>query len=55
MYLHLKFLDSSQECKFDELYAWQRANRTAGKEFILHDGPPYANGEVHVGHALNKV
>ncbi len=26
-----------------------------GKEFILHDGPPYANGNIHVGHALNKI
>jgi isoleucyl-tRNA synthetase len=25
------------------------------KEFVLHDGPPYANGDVHVGHVLNKV
>ena len=49
----------------DELYAWQRTNRPAtardekghevNNEFILHDGPPYANGAVHVGHALNKV
>lgn len=26
-----------------------------GKEFILHDGPPYANGNIHLGHALNKI
>jgi len=25
------------------------------KTFILHDGPPYANGEIHIGHALNKI
>lgn len=25
------------------------------KTYILHDGPPYANGEIHMGHALNKV
>ena len=31
-------------------------NNTAGKpKFILHDGPPYANGEIHLGHALNKI
>ena len=30
--------------------------KNEGKEpFVLHDGPPYANGEIHVGHALNKV
>ncbi|KAH9826805.1 putative class-I aminoacyl-tRNA synthetase family protein [Teratosphaeria destructans] len=38
----------------DDLYAWQRSQR-AGQEFVLHDGPPYANGAVHVGHALNKI
>ena len=28
----------------------------AGREkFILHDGPPYANGAIHIGHALNKI
>ena len=36
------------------LYAWQRENRT-GDTFTLHDGPPYANGPLHVGHALNKI
>ena len=31
-------------------------NKNKGKKpFILHDGPPYANGEIHIGHALNKV
>lgn len=42
----------------DELYGWQRHTRKdkhAGSDFVLHDGPPYANGAVHVGHALNKV
>ncbi|BAU27511.1 isoleucyl-tRNA synthetase [Aneurinibacillus soli] len=30
--------------------------RTKGRpKFILHDGPPYANGDIHIGHALNKV
>ncbi|MGZ6371357.1 MAG: class I tRNA ligase family protein, partial [Bdellovibrionota bacterium] len=28
--------------------------KRAGK-FLLHDGPPYANGNIHIGHALNKV
>ena len=36
------------------LYAWQRKNRT-GDTFTLQDGPPYANGPLHVGHALNKI
>ncbi|KAL2793448.1 tRNA synthetases class I-domain-containing protein [Aspergillus keveii] len=39
----------------DELYAWQRRERPADRPFVLHDGPPYANGDIHVGHALNKV
>ena len=30
--------------------------KNEGKEpFVLHDGPPYANGEIHIGHALNKI
>ena len=30
--------------------------RTEGRpEYVLHDGPPYANGDIHIGHALNKV
>ena len=24
-------------------------------KFVLHDGPPYANGDIHIGHALNKI
>ncbi len=38
----------------DELYKWQR-NRETGKPFTLQDGPPYANGDLHIGHALNKI
>ncbi|KAF9922021.1 hypothetical protein FBU30_007906 [Linnemannia zychae] len=41
-----------QRCTTD-LYAWQRENN-AGELFVLHDGPPYANGHLHLGHALNK-
>src|SRR5438105_331875 len=34
----------------------QALERRKGKEkFILHDGPPYANGHLHLGHALNKI
>ncbi|EXJ75985.1 isoleucyl-tRNA synthetase [Cladophialophora psammophila CBS 110553] len=39
----------------DDLYSWQRQERPASDTFILHDGPPYANGDLHVGHALNKI
>ena len=39
----------------DDLYAWQAIHRPAQDLFVLHDGPPYANGSLHVGHALNKI
>lgn len=41
----------------DELYAWQQsdARRNTTGDFVLHDGPPYANGDLHIGHALNKI
>ena len=38
----------------EDLYASQHENRT-GETFTLHDGPPYANGSLHIGHALNKI
>ncbi|XP_053290202.1 isoleucine--tRNA ligase, mitochondrial isoform X1 [Pleuronectes platessa] len=47
-------LQIQQECGFADLYSWQR-ERKVKKEFCLHDGPPYANGDPHVGHALNKI
>src|SRR6478672_6546719 len=45
------------------LEQWQSMNlynlireKSEGKpKFVLHDGPPYANGEIHIGHALNKI
>ncbi|KAF9402080.1 hypothetical protein BGX21_011323 [Mortierella sp. AD011] len=42
-----------QRCTTD-LYPWQRENNP-GELFVLHDGPPYANGRLHLGHALNKL
>lgn len=41
--------------QFDQLYEWQRSRSNTIGDFVLHDGPPYANGPVHVGHALNKI
>ncbi|KAJ2738352.1 isoleucine-tRNA ligase [Coemansia sp. Cherry 401B] len=38
----------------DTLYEWQLENNR-GEKFILHDGPPYANGDLHIGHFMNKV
>jgi len=38
-----------------DLYAKQRELSKGREKFILHDGPPYANGNLHIGHALNKI
>jgi isoleucyl-tRNA synthetase len=38
-----------------DLYARLRAAAQGRVKFILHDGPPYANGNIHIGHALNKI
>ena len=37
------------------LYQQLRRQRLGRERFILHDGPPYANGDIHMGHAMNKV
>lgn len=37
------------------LYQRQREASAGREKFILHDGPPYANGHLHIGHALNKI
>jgi len=37
------------------LYAKLRAARAGRAKYVLHDGPPYANGDIHIGHAVNKV
>jgi isoleucyl-tRNA synthetase len=39
----------------EDLYGKLRKERAGRKRFILHDGPPYANGDIHMGHAMNKV
>jgi isoleucyl-tRNA synthetase len=38
-----------------DLYGQIRARRKGAPKFVLHDGPPYANGHIHLGHALNKI
>ena len=38
-----------------DLYGKIRAAKKGKKTFILHDGPPYANGNIHIGHAVNKI
>ncbi len=45
-------------CKYwDEidLYAKLRELGQGRPRFVLHDGPPYANGDIHIGHAVNKI
>ncbi|MBN1871316.1 MAG: class I tRNA ligase family protein, partial [Candidatus Omnitrophica bacterium] len=32
-----------------------KKRKASGRKFILHDGPPYSNGDIHMGHALNKI
>ncbi len=39
----------------NNLYARIREARKHAPKFVLHDGPPYANGSIHIGHAVNKV
>ena len=38
-----------------DLYALMQEKRKGCKKFILNDGPPYANGDIHIGHTLNKI
>jgi isoleucyl-tRNA synthetase len=38
----------------EQHYCWQK-ERNINRKFVLHDGPPYANGEAHMGHVLNRV
>ena len=46
-----------QRAKWDEmdLYGKVREKNKGRKPFVLHDGPPYANGNIHIGHAMNKI
>lgn len=66
--LNLPRTDFSMKANLSDLEpklvsAWQDSNiyqklreaRKGKKKFILHDGPPYANGLIHIGHALNKL
>ncbi len=41
--------------KEDGVYTQMKKNREGCESFTLHDGPPYANGTIHIGHALNKI
>ncbi|MGL4641447.1 MAG: class I tRNA ligase family protein, partial [Cetobacterium sp.] len=41
--------------KWDDQKIYEKGLQKGSKTFILHDGPPYANGGIHIGHALNKI
>ena len=44
-----------EKWKNENLYEEMNLNRKDAKEFVLHDGPPYANGNMHCGHMLNRI
>ncbi len=44
-----------QKWQDKDLYQVIREARKGRKRYVLHDGPPYANGDIHIGHAVNKI
>ncbi len=44
-----------KEWSEQKVYERMKKNRQGATSFTLHDGPPYANGNIHIGHALNKI
>ena len=44
-----------EKWKKENVYEQMNLNRKEAKEFVLHDGPPYANGNMHCGHMLNRI
>jgi len=50
-----EMLAAWEKAKIYEEALKRRQNQKGKKQFILHDGPPYANGHLHLGHALNKI
>ena len=47
--------DMLQKWEADNLYKTMREQASGRPRYVLHDGPPYANGDLHIGHAVNKV
>ena len=45
----------AQEWEDKGIYKKLRVARSGAPKFVLHDGPPYANGQIHIGHAVNKI
>ena len=48
-------LEILQKWNTMDLYSRLREQSSGQEKFILHDGPPYANGHIHIGHAVNKI
>lgn len=44
-----------KEWEREDVYSQIRKKSSGNPSYVLHDGPPYANGHIHIGHALNKV
>lgn len=44
-----------EKWKMEKVYQAMNDRRSDAEEFILHDGPPYANGDMHCGHMLNRI
>ena len=53
--LPVKEVSLQEEWKEADIYSKIQLKNEGKPSYILHDGPPYANGKVHMGHALNKV
>jgi isoleucyl-tRNA synthetase len=47
--------DMLKQWQTDDLYGAIRRARAGRPKFVLHDGPPYANGDIHIGHSVNKI
>ena len=57
MKANLQTTEPAAIARWDEmgLYERIRSQRAGAPRFVLHAGPPYANGQIHIGHALNKI
>ncbi|MEG0137352.1 MAG: class I tRNA ligase family protein, partial [Cetobacterium sp.] len=54
---NLPINETIQRAKWEEMDLYNKIleKNQNNKPFVLHDGPPYANGNIHIGHALNKI
>ncbi|WP_033161467.1 class I tRNA ligase family protein, partial [[Mycoplasma] collis] len=53
--LKVKEMKYSDFWEKNKIYEQILAKNKKNEQFVLHDGPPYANGDIHIGHALNKI